>query len=182
MSAHCRARDLPASTLAISLRQGVDKKMTAVLAAVAIISVACILITINLIIAARSVRNSWYFSNVVILLFSSLLAVSVYDRLSFNERALQFADTFVSLQDQNVQLSEGLILKAVTKDGWHITYRYAVEGDRQIPTMRNAVEVNCRNAETRIILEYGFTIVHLFSRAESEFSRIELNREKCKYI
>lgn len=149
------------------------------IAAVGIAVGTLLLLIVNFRIALRSLRYSYYFSNFLIVVLGIIMSALMYERVVLKVRANAFALDFVSAKGRDVVLSEGLILRSVTKSGNRITYRYLANNVATLPTFSDAVENNCNDMAPRLLLEYGFTIEHVFWINGIENSSIVMRADFC---
>ena len=133
----------------------------------------------NFLIATRSIRASWWFSNIVVVSAATMLAVAAYDYVHFLARAETFAEDFVEHQARNVRIHDGLTLLAVRKAGSMIVYSYWAADGAPVPGVEAALANNCAAAPVRLLLEIGYTVVHRFDFETDEDVEIRLERRDC---
>lgn len=136
-------------------------------------------LSVQVAIATRSLRKSWYVSLVYLATSASVVVVLVSERLGELDRRDRLMLALSMPPGAPVQINDMTKLIEVTAEGPDLIYRYEVADNSVLPSQAEAVTQNCQQPDLRAVLELGAAISHRFETRSGSTRHIRVSRSLC---
>lgn len=130
-------------------------------------------------IATRSLRKSWYLSLAYLAISAGVVVFLVSQHLDDSDRRDRLMLALAMPPGSPVQISDTTTLIEVSVSGYELIYTYEVVEDAVPPTQAEAITQNCQQHALRAILELGAVILHRFVGKSGHIQEVKVSRALC---
>lgn len=130
-------------------------------------------------IATKSLRRSWYLSLVYLAVSAGLVILLFSQQLDDRGRRDRLMTSLAMPAGSPAQINETTKLMEVSTSGSRLVYTYEVTDNAVLPSQAEAIAQNCQQSDLRAILELGAIILHRFAKKDGTFRELEVSRALC---
>lgn len=134
---------------------------------------------VQIAVATKSLRNSWYVSIFYLSMSGILIVTLVLSDLNDNDRRDRLLLALSLPSGTKVRINDNTMLIDVTVRGSALIYNYEVADGAPLPSQAEAINQNCLQPNLRAILELGATVFHNFVNASKPVYQVKVTRELC---
>lgn len=134
---------------------------------------------VQIAVATKSLRNSWYLSLTFLTITAGIVVVFVSQALDDKDRRNRLMVSLLRPSGAPVQINDTTSLISVSQKGAYLIYDYEILDNAELPSQAQAITQNCTQPELRALLELGATIKHNFESKSGSTHVIELTRTLC---
>lgn len=134
---------------------------------------------VQIAVATRSLRKSWYLSLVFLTITAVIVVVLVSQALHDKDRRDRLMVSLLRPSGEPVSINDTISVISVSQKGADLIYNYEVLDNAVLPSQTQAIIQNCTQPELRALLELGATIKHKFESKGGSVQEIEVTRMLC---
>lgn len=130
-------------------------------------------------IATKSLRRSWYLSLVYLAVSAGLVILLFSQQLDDRGRRDRLMTALAMPAGSPVQINKTTKLMEVSPSGSSLVYIYEVTDNAVLPSQAEAIAQNCQLSDLRAILELDAVILHRFGAKDGTYQELKVSRAQC---